>query len=173
LNEDPAVPGLRIPTVIAAEDGTNLPPRGYELDEAERSVAVVLADDEMVAEPIVMPAERQTWAQFVGDLWKQCQGSNHRFIPVQLSESAWPLDQRLRETSFLRSLQRPEASRTSWTSRTLVVELCRFLQGRKRGEQLPMRLFLSHAKQDIEASPHLFKEIVSHLETTQPVKTWI
>jgi SLOG cluster2/TIR domain len=173
LNEDPAVPGLRLPTVISTEDGTGLPPVRHDLDEAECSVVVVLADDEMVAEPIVMPEGRQTWAKFVGDLWARCQGSDHRFIPIQLSENAWPLDPRLGETSFLRALQRSEASRASWTARALVVEICRFLQGEKRGEQLPMRLFLSHAKQDIVGPPQVFNEIIKHLETTQPVKTWI
>lgn len=173
LNGDPAVPGLRIPTVIAAEDGTRLPPLSHDLDEAERSVVVVLADDEMVIEPAVVPDGRQTWAQFVGDLWEKCQDSAHRFIPLQLSEHAWPLDQRLEQTSFLRAYLQQDEARAGWTARAMVVELCRYLQGDERGERLPVQLFLSHAKQDIAGPPSVFSEIREHLENTQPVKTWI
>ena len=77
LNDDPAVPGLRVPTVIAAEDGTSLPPTRHSLGDAERNVVVVLADDDMVVEPDVPPG-RQTWAAFVGDLWEQCRSADHR-----------------------------------------------------------------------------------------------
>ncbi len=173
LNDDPALPGLRVPTVIAVEDGTSLPPAKHDLDEAERTVVVLLADDEMVVEPAVLPTGRKTWAQFVGDLSQACQGPQRRFIPVQLSEYAWPLDPRLKETSFLRALHRPEATRAAWTARAVVVEICRFLQGRERGQRLPLRLFLSHAKQDIPAQPQVFEAIKEHLDTTQPVETWI
>jgi hypothetical protein len=41
---DPAVPVQRVSIVIVPEDDTNLPPRRYELREAERNVVVVLAD---------------------------------------------------------------------------------------------------------------------------------
>jgi len=61
LNDDAAVPGLRLPTVFGAEDGTGFPPVQHDLDEAERSVVVVLADDNMVVEPTVAPG-RQTWS---------------------------------------------------------------------------------------------------------------
>ena len=173
LNDDPVVPGLRVPTVIAVEDGTNLPPTRYDLEESERSVVLVFADDEMAIEPPRLPEGRQTWAQFVGDLWERCQGSRHRFIPVQVSECAWPLDPRLEETSFLRVFLQPEATRGAWTTRAIVVELCRFLEGQERGVRLPLRLFLSHAKQDIQSQPQVFNAIVEHLKATQPVKTWV
>lgn len=173
INDDPALPGLRVPTVLVPEDGTLLPPAAYGLDEAERAVVVVLADDEMVVEPTDLPAGRHTWAQFVGDLWQACQAPNRRFIPVQLSENAWPLDPRLQGTSFVRAFGRPEAERTAWTARVLVVEIFRFLDDQGRGERLPLRLFLSHAKQDVATAPLVFNAIVEHLGVTQPVKTWI
>ncbi|HYI95120.1 MAG TPA: TIR domain-containing protein [Bryobacteraceae bacterium] len=172
LNDDPAVPGLRVPTVFAAEDGSCLPPVLHDIEEAERSVVVVLADDYMAVEPEIPPG-RKTWASFIGDIWEGLQGSPHRFIPIQLSEHAWPLDSRLRETSFLRALQQTDESRTAWTARALIVELCRYLAGEQRGERLPLRLFLSHAKQDVSAPPQVFTAIVEHLQATQPVKAWI
>jgi len=173
LNDDSILPGLRVPTIIACEDGTGLPPIRHDLDEADRNVVIVLADDEMVVEPLTIPQDRQTWAHFVSGLWKQCEDSRQRFIPVQLSQNAWPLDPLLEGTSFLRAVLQPEASRTAWLIRSVVVEICRYLQGEDRGERLPLRLFLSHAKQDISASPKIFDAIVAHLQTTSPVKTWI
>jgi SLOG cluster2/TIR domain len=174
LNDDPAVPGLRLPTVFAAEDGTGFPPVQHDLDEAERSVVVVLADDNMVVEPDPAPG-RQTWGAFVGDLWERCRASAHRFIPFQLSDNAWPLDPRLDKTSFIRALQPDHDARKASTARALVVELCRFIEGEARGEgtRLPLQLFLSHAKQDVSVMPQAFNAIVEHLKLTQPVKTWI
>ena len=174
LNDDPAVPGLRVPTVFAADDGTDLPPERYDLDEADRSVVVVLADDQMVVEAAgPLPEGRQTWGEFAGDLRQRCQGSAHRFIPIAVSEHAWPLDPRLDSVSFLRAHTQAADRRAAWTTRAVVVELCRFLDGLGRGERVPLRLFLSHAKQDIASDPPVFKEVVKHLEQTQPVKTWI
>jgi hypothetical protein len=173
LNDDPAVPGLRVATVFCREDGTGLPPREHDLDEAENSVVVLLADDEMVIEPTTPSAGRRTWAALAVDLWGQCEGSKHRFLPFQLSEAAWPLDPALAGTNFSRGFGQPESRRTAWCVRTLVVELCRYLQGLERGERLPMTLFLSHAKGDISKSPKVFEEIVAHLEATKPIRTWI
>jgi hypothetical protein len=170
LNDDPAVPGLRVPTVFAAEDGTGLPPVTHDLDEAERSVVVVLADDNMAIEEDV-PAGRQNWNAFVGDLWEKCEKSKHRFIPFQCSERAWPLDPRLSETRFYRVWQ--DTSPAASTARTTVIDLCRYLEGEKRGEQLPIHLFLSHAKADIGTPPQVFNAISAHLTATQPVKAWV
>lgn len=43
LHADPAVPGLRVPTVSCPTDGVK-PPETYDLDEAERSFVAVLGD---------------------------------------------------------------------------------------------------------------------------------
>lgn len=172
LNDDPAVPGLGIPTVFAAEDGTGLPPASHDLDEAERSVVVVLADDNMAIEEDV-PAGRQNWRAFIGDLWDKCQKSRHRFLPVQCSEQAWPLDPRLDQTSFHRAWSQPAVSRFEWTARAIVIDLCRYLQNEQRGDQLPVHLFLSHAKGDIGTAPQVFNAIAAHLDATQPVKVWV
>src|SRR5207248_2290028 len=136
LNNDPVLPGLRIPTVLAAEDGTELPPLRHGLDEAEHSVAVVLADDHMVVEQAV-PAGRQSWPDFVADLDEQCAGGRHRFVPFQLSDAAWPLHPRFKAINFARAvLQKPE-DRSAWVQRRLVIELCRFLEGKEPGKTAP------------------------------------
>jgi hypothetical protein len=48
LNSDNRLPGLRVPVVALIEDGSGWPPARHDLDEAEQSVAIVLADDYMV-----------------------------------------------------------------------------------------------------------------------------
>ncbi|NOK15824.1 TIR domain-containing protein [Corallococcus carmarthensis] len=173
LNDDPALPGLRVPTVLVAEDGTGHPPLQHALDEAQNSIVVVLADDDLNSEPDTLPLGRQLWSTFIGDLWERCCDGRHRFLPVQLTKHAWPLDPRLEETSFHKAFLQPQAERTAWTTRIVVVELVRFLMGQERGTKVPVRVFLSHAKQDIHSAPQVFSEIVKHLDATQPVETWV
>src|SRR5882757_8692095 len=100
LNHDPAQPSLRIPTVLLAEDGTNLPPAHHDLDQAESSVAVLLADDCMVAEDAQIEG-RLSWGEFAAELAQRCADGRHRFLPVQLSEAAWPLHPQLGGTNFI------------------------------------------------------------------------
>ncbi|MCB1909748.1 MAG: TIR domain-containing protein [Rhodocyclaceae bacterium] len=173
LNDDPAIPGLRVPTVLVAEDGSGLPPADYRFLEAERNVIVLLADDRMAIEASQLPAGRRSWPDFAGWLGAQCDGGRCRLLPFQLSPYAWPIDPRLGETSFLRAYARSEASRAAWMARALVVETSRYLQGEARGERAPVRLFLSHAKQDVDSEPRVFDEIAEHLDNRQPVRAWI
>lgn len=173
LNDDPALPGLRVPTRYLCEDGSCFPPESFNFNEAERSVFVVLADDKMVIEPVDIPAGRKLWSKFVADLFHSCNDSPHRLIPVQLSENVYPLDDQLSEASFLRGYREAPNDLSAWIIRALVVEICRFLHGDKRGDRMPLRLFLSHAKQDITESPQIFNEMVEHLNSTEPVETWV
>lgn len=172
LNSDSALPGLAVPTRILVEDSTKLPRLDHSLDEAEHSVAVVLADDEMVIEENI-PAGRLSWPAFVAALADKCADGRHRFLPVQLSESAWPLDEKLRSTNFIRAFAQKAADRPAWVERMIVVEICRFLLGKERGTTVPITVFLSHAKQDIDKSPNLFQELATHLQATQPVSAWV
>jgi len=172
LNEDPASPGLRVPTALMPEDGTFLPPKSLDLDEAEHSVVVVLADDTMVIEQ-GLPAGRQSWAAFVADIAARCRDGRHRFLPVQLSEAAWPLHDDLSTTNFIRGYDQEEAERASGIERKIVIEICRFLLGKARGEKVPVTVFLSHAKRDIDTEPKLFHALVEHLNATQPVEAWV
>ena len=170
LNDDAALPGLRVPTVLAREDGTGLPPVNIGLDQAQRNLLIVLADDSMLIEPDEVPAGRKTWTTFVGDLWEGCRSSQDRFLPVQLSESAWGFDPRLEGINFLRAYLQGDLA---WTLRALVVETCRYLLGLKRGTQLPVRVFLSHAKQDVDKEPKIFREVSQYLDVTKPVEAWV
>jgi hypothetical protein len=115
LNNDSALPGLAIPTCILAEDGSGFPPRDHNLDQAEHSVVIALADDEMVIEEAI-PAGRVKWPDFLGDLAKKCADGRHRFLPVQLSESAWPLHEIFKSTNFIRVFAQDARVRHGWSA---------------------------------------------------------
>src|SRR5262245_32217319 len=92
LNADSALPNLAIPTRLLPEDGSKLPPAHYDLDEAERSVVILLVEDAMNAgSSSAIPAGRLDWSDFAADLYKRCDGEKHLFLPVQLTDDSWPL----------------------------------------------------------------------------------
>jgi TIR domain len=169
LNADSALPGLTVPTVLLAEDGSGFPPLRHDLDQAEHSAVIVLADDEMVIEKPV-PAGYISWPAFVAGIAKQCRDGKHRFLPVQLSENVWPVHDDLKSINFIRAFTEQGLS---GLERRIVVELCRFLLGDDRGTRVPITVFLSHAKQDIDNPPTVFSEMVDHLKATQPVSAWV
>lgn len=169
---DPALPGLNVPTRIVREDGSGFPPAHHPLDTAEHSVVVLLADARFVLDEDV-PAGRETWADFAAGLAARCDGTRHRFIPFQLSEAAWDFHDAFENISFARAWREPAETRTAWVVRRLVIELDRFLLGVERGERAPITLFISHAKADIGKPDAPFDALVRHLDATKPVKTWI
>ncbi len=167
LNGDPVVPGLRVPTSFCPTiDGD--PPSGLGLDQAERSFVVVLADAKLDIE--------EDWCSFVADVWSSCQETAHRCVPIQLGETAWPLDDRLSGTNFVRAFAEPEESRTDFVVRRIVIELCRFLHGDDAGETdtagAPTTVFLSHTKMDLANEPFVVEAIKQKLGPDQPIKTW-
>lgn len=173
LNVDPAVPGLRVPTVFCPTDGVS-PPNEYDLDEAERSFVVVLADQYVVDRD---SDQVRKWSSFIGDLWQRCSDTPHRMFPVQLHASAWGFDERLEETNFLRAYQETDrALRDALVVRRMVVELCRHLQGSAQEfgtrSQAPLKLFLSHTKLDVAAEPQVVHALIDYLDHSQPVRAW-
>ena len=106
----------------------------------------------MVIEDTVPPG-RMSWPDFVASIAKDCTSGGHRFLPVQLSESAWPLHDDLKSINFIRAFTPADLSRLE---RTIVVELCRYLLGSGRGTSVPITVFLSHAKADISKPPTVF-----------------
>lgn len=171
LNSDPLLPGLRVPTVMLSEDGSGLPPVSHDLDEAQHSVVVVLADNHMLVSG--NPEGRFSWPDFVLNLSNLCSGAKHRFLPVQLSQHAWPLHDQLNETNFIAAHLQVAPHLQQWLERRILIEISRFLLGKSRGEDAPVTLFLSHAKHDIGLQPKLFEAMVAHLQATQPVHAWI
>ncbi len=172
LFDDPATPGLAIPSVITAEDGSGLPPLHHSLDEAEHSAVVLLTDEWLAVEDDV-PAGRIGWPQHAANLARACDDRRHRFIPIQLEQHAFGFHEELTSIAFARAWAQPGASRAAWVVRRVIIELCRFLLRLGHGDKAPITLFLSHAKADIDRKPLAFKELVEHLNATQPVRTWV
>lgn len=175
LNSDPVVSGIRVPTTFSPvlADGQ---PGPIHLDQAEGSFVAPLLDDTLNVDPY--------WCRFVADTWIKCEESDrHRCVPIQLSRHAWPLDERLKKVNFVRAfaadpnfeLAGDEVHRL--VARRLVVELCRFIDGRSRAEgdqpaDTPTKIFLSHTKLDLGKEPHVTRALSTALSPEQQNKTW-
>lgn len=176
LNADPAVPGLRIPSLFCPTDGPS-PPASYDLDVAEHGLILVLADVHVVDEG---SGQGRTWSRFIGDLWAACQGTPYRFLPVQLHPDAWGFDERLTGINVIRAFAEPDPdARDALVVRRLVIELCRelrdwgSLQEPNPHAKGPVSLFLSHTKLDMEIEPKVTTALIDYLKHDQPVRAWV
>lgn len=175
LNDDPAVPGLRIPTLFTPLDGTAAAPTAGLAPEAERVLVVVLADDHLAANAQRPSVAGTTWADYIVQLRTLCESdSNHRFMPVQLSQHARPIDARLSDLNFLRAWAIADVDeRRRFVARRIVQLLLRRLQASESPDDAPpLTIFLSHTKLDLEAEPRVVKSLLAHLTANQPQKTW-
>ena len=164
------VPGLRVPTVFSPIRNDNRPPEKLRFDFGERNFIIVLADDKLTITP--------AWCRFVADIWQNLPRSQARFVPIQLTENAWPLDDRLNCLNFARAYLQPnEDLRDAFVIRRIAVELCRFLSSLgsvEEGEfKAPITVFLSHAKADINKDPSVTKILIDCLKGDQPIETWV
>jgi hypothetical protein len=169
LNDDVIVPGLRVPTTFCSYSGAGLPPELEHFPFAERSFLAVLGDDRLNID--------DEWCRFVADVSDRCEGTRHRFVPIQLDRDAWPLDDRLQGVSFARAYLHPEGeARNAFVVRRLVIELCRYLLHEtllNDESRVPVEIFLSHTKLDLDAPPKVMQQLMAHLTQAQPVDTWI
>jgi hypothetical protein len=174
LNADPAVPGLQIPTTFTPDDGSGEPPEPAVATEADRVVVVLLADDHLAAAARKKTKCGTTWGEYATKLRSLTEAAGHRFMPVQLTEGAWPIDNRLEDTNFLRAWAIDGVEeRRKFIARRLVHLLIRRLRPRPDNEDAPpVTIFLSHTKLDLEHEPRVVKSLLAHLTATQPEKTW-
>jgi hypothetical protein len=174
LNADPGVPGLQIPTYFTPDDGSNEPPDPRLATEADRVLVVLLADDHLAAAALRPRKTGSGWGEYVAKIRSLTETAGHRFMPVQLTETAWPVDMRLSDTNFLRAwaIENVE-ERHRFIARRLVHLLLRRLRPHSEKEDAPpVTIFLSHTKMDIEHEPRVVKALLAHLTATQPEKTW-
>jgi len=179
LNDDPAVPGLRLPTRFAIEDGTHLPPSdGVDFTAADRTFILVLADDYIkVRHEGKVPHGRQDWGEWVADVYGACEAKPlYRCIPFQMTENAWPLHERLEEVNFPRAWAVDEDERNDWVINRVILELVRFLHGEGKASEedpkAPLKVFVSHTKMDLEKEPRVVRNIMNYLTQDQPVDAW-
>ena len=149
--------GMGVPVFFrsAPRDRTGGTPRPIQFDEADLNVVVVLAEQNMVADP--------SWAQYltgIGDL-----RTNACIVPVALHPSAYRVPEVLRQLNFLRlderddppvdavaqrarALPRLVRQLTEVIGRQLAAQLAAVSAAIDGGTQQPLTIFLSHAKRD-------------------------
>lgn len=175
LNDDPSVPGLRIPTLFIPHDGTDSVPAPQLAVEAERVLVVLLADDHLAAHANRLSVTGRSWADYVVRLRELCdQSESHRFMPVQVTQNGWPIDTRLKDLNFLGAWAiDAEQERRRFIARHIIQLLLRRLQPNPSSEDAPpLTIFLSHTKLDLEAEPRVVKSLLAYLTASQPQKTW-
>ena len=170
LNEDAILPGLRIPTMFTAATAEGGPPAGPAFQHAKKNFVVLLADNNMVIDG--------AWAKYVADVWQECSARPEtRYVPVQLTPKAWPIDGRLRGVNFARAYGFTcEDAQWAFATRRVVVELCRFLCNLPQQDDssiAPTTIFLSHTKIDLNVEPKVTLKFVEALGRGQPVKGWV
>ncbi len=170
LNEDAILPGLRIPTMFTPTKAGGGPPAGPAFNHAKKNFVVMLADNHLVVDGV--------WAKYVASVWQKCSaGSETRFVPVQLTSKAWPIDDSMREVSFARAHEFPSKdAQRAFVTRRVIVELCRFLCNLpQQGDTsiAPLTLFLSHTKVDLNVDPKVTLKFIEALGHDQPIKGWV
>lgn len=162
--EPPASGGLRIPVFFTPDRGDDLPPRvgpeeGLDLDAAEHTLVVVLADARMAR--VVHGGTGKAWKAFIErTIAKAPLGSSpHHVLPVALDNRGFDLSER---RHFLpATLKAQEGSQDISDRRLAEISLhiaARAIQLLKEGTisqirpdqvKAPVRLFISHAKADL------------------------
>lgn len=115
------------------------------------------------------------WCSFIADILEECQETDHRCIPFQLHEDAWPLDDRLSGVNFVRAFDCSDEEQHTFVIRRLTIELCRYLHGdnlQVDNFEAPVQLFLSHTKMDLEQKPQVIEFLKNYLSVDQPIKAW-
>jgi len=169
LNADPSVAGLQIPTCFTPDDGSMEPPEPRLGGEADRVMVVLLAEDHMAANARKPTKSGTTWADYGVRLRELCEASSSRFMPVQLTESGWPLDSRFADINFLRAWAVDDVEqRRKFIARRLVHLLIRRLRPHEDDEDAPaMTIFLSHTKMDLESEPRVVKALLAAVDLHQ------
>lgn len=179
FNDDPAVPGIRIPTCFTPNDGSFQPPQPRIAPEAERVMVIVLCDDYLSAKARTPMKSGTTWGDYMVELWRLCEARSkmYKFVPVQLTELGWPLDTRLADLNAFPAWSLPSDVRRQLIASRLANLLIRQLRQNpdepsSDQESPPVTIFLSHTKLDLGNKPYVVKSLLAHLTASQPEKTW-
>lgn len=175
INDDAAVPGLRIPTSFTPDDYSFMPPEPKLSEEADRVLIVLLADHQLVNHARTGRDDGLTWGDYAVALRELCNASpNHHFLPVSLSSFAWPVDTRLNDLNFLRAFDEPDdEEQKKLVARRMLHRLIRLLRPHPAdAEAPPVTIFLSHAKIDVGRQPGVVNALLDYLKANQPEKTW-
>jgi hypothetical protein len=183
----PTGDGPRIPVRYGARQADGGPPPTVELS-AEHEIIVVLVDERMARRARDNDrAVADRWGRLVSDLLGNhhpASASPHRVLPVALDSQALGLASVLNDVSFVRLDVREGIGRERHLILHIAVRALRALQnlprvaGRPVDElpEIPVRLFISHAKQDLPKDPAAMAEgpvkaILASLSQL-PVERW-
>lgn len=175
LSVRPTGYGPRIPVRFWPVTDDGRPTLGLSLDDAQHTVAVVLADRRM-ARRALHPEVAEAWGELtVALLAEAASSSRHAVVPVAVDDRAFDLSDALEETSFVRLDFREGRDAERHLLTHVATRALRLLLGREAtgatGEPAdtlptaPLRVFLSHAKMDLHRR--------RALQTSGPVPTLI
>lgn len=182
----PTGEGPRIPVRFGARHSDDGPPT-IELS-ATHEIIVVLADERMARRAREKDREiADRWGRLTEDLLRDHgpgSASPHRLLPVALDAGALGLSAALDDISFIRLDVREGAERDRHLTLHIAARALRVLQALPRAPgreldvlpEIPVRLFISHAKRDLPTGPAAISEgpVKAILATLSqlPVKGW-
>ncbi|MBZ9814747.1 TIR domain-containing protein [Mesorhizobium sp. CA7] len=165
----PTGEGPRVPVRYGSRQADDGPPPTIELGAAHE-IIVVLADERMARRARQKDREiADRWGRLAEDLLRDHgpgSGSPHRVLPVALDAGALGLSTALDNISFIRLDVRKGAERDRHLNLHIAARALRVLQSLPRapGQELdalpeiPLRLFISHAKKDLPKDPAAISE---------------
>lgn len=185
--EPPASGGLRIPVFFTPDRGDDLPPvldghGGFDLDAAQHSLVVVLADERMLR--TVPTGTGDEWFAFTQKAIELTPlgASPHHVLPVALDTSGFGLsdEYHILKGTIAEDLPEEEATqqRLAEISFHIAARAIQLLEHGKVPElapdqmQAPISIFLSHAKADLEANQQDPVRQTRAVLNELPIKTW-
>lgn len=186
--EPPASGGLRIPVFFTPEREDDLPPEvdlphGLQLDTAQHSIVVVLADERMLR--TVPHGTGDEWIAFVRGVVAHAPlgTSPHHVLPVALEQDGFAIANKLH---VLPALLDPRIDRRTAQDRRLATVsfhiAARAIQLLEHGKiaatepdrmKAPVTIFLSHAKADLDQQHHEDPVRQTRAELNElPVEQW-
>lgn len=185
--EPPASGGLRIPVFFTPDRGDDLPPgfgaeQGLDLDAAQHSLVVVLADERMLRTvPFGTGAEWITFMQQVLAL-APLDSSPHHVLPVALDTTGFGLSdsRHILPATLVANITPAEAAQRRLAEISFHIT-ARAIQLLEHGKvpalapdrmQAPVAIFLSHAKADLAADQQDPVRQTRAVLNELPVETW-
>lgn len=185
--EPPATGGLRIPVFFTPYLGDDLPPTldkeyGLNLDVAQHSLVVVLADERMVR--TVHNGTGNAWIEFVRQALEltPLNESPHHVLPVALEQEGFCISDthHILPATLVAAMQADEATnrRLADISFHIAARAIQLLVNGKVQEiapnrmQAPVSIFLSHAKVDLAVNQQDPVRQTRTVLNELPVSTW-
>jgi len=187
--EPPACGGLRVPVFFTPDQGDDLPPSlsskdDINLEAAQHTLVVILADARMLR--TVQTGTGKAWKDFVSEVRKftPLDSSTHHLLPVALDADGFLISDQIHALpAILNSQMDIDAALERRLAEVSFYVAARAIQLLEKGKiaaitpdriQAPVRIFLSHAKADLDPSkqdPVRFTAVACDDEAF-PIEKW-